>query len=62
MSKFLVFFQIYDEEEDTKTQFLMHIVPFVLQTSKTYRLQSKYIKQMFTAILNNEENEAIRLS
>ena len=40
----------------------MHIVPFVLQTSKTYRLQLKYIKQMFTAILNNEENEAIRLA
>ena len=68
MAKFPNFFQTYDEEEDTKTTFCMHNVSFALQTSdystvKLYRLtESKDIKQMFTAVLNNEGNQIIRFS
>ena len=46
----------------------MHNVSFALQTSdystvKLYRLtESKDIKQMFTAVLNNEGNQIIRFS
>ena len=32
------------------------------QTLKTYRLQSKDIKQMFTVMFNKEENQAMQLS